>query len=68
MSRDKANYRTKHRMTQMSQLSDRDTKITMINMLKDLEEKINMLKDLDNMYEQMVNFSRANGNYKKGKQ
>lgn len=35
-----------------------DAKITMINMLKDLEEKISMSKDLNNMYGQMGNFSR----------
>lgn len=58
-------------MTQILHLPDRNAKITMTNMLKDLEEKTNMLKDLDNMYEQMENFSRdmeiikeANGNKK----
>ena len=45
-------------MTLMLELSDRDARITMINMLKDLEEKITMQKDLDNMYEQMGDFSR----------
>lgn len=30
----------------------------MINMLKDLEEKISMSKDLNNMYGQIENFSR----------
>lgn len=30
----------------------------MINMLKDLEEKISMSKDLNNIYGQMGNFSR----------
>lgn len=33
----------------MLELSDRNAKITMINMLKDLEEKTNMLKGLDSM-------------------
>lgn len=35
-----------------------DPKITMVNMLKDLEEKISMSKGLNNMYGQMGNFSR----------
>lgn len=35
-----------------------DAKITMTNMLKDLEEKNSVSKDLNNMYGQMGNFSR----------
>lgn len=43
---------------QVLELSDRLLKITMIHILKDLEE------NLENLHEQVRNFSRA-GNYKK---
>lgn len=51
LSKDKIVNRTRPKLAQMSELSDRNYKITVMNMLKDLVEKV------DNMYDQMEKFS-----------